>query len=68
MRPSNATPHAKTASFAYSQASNANDDQRFYWSSACGAPRRNRTGDPILTMNLALTAVRTPVSAGGWRP
>jgi hypothetical protein len=26
------------------------------------SPRRNRTGDPILTMNLALTAVRTGVS------
>ena len=33
-----------------------------------GAPRRNRTGDPILTMNLALTAVRTSVSAGRCRP
>ena len=31
-----------------------------------GAPRRNRTGDPILTMNLALTAVRTSVCAGRW--
>jgi hypothetical protein len=34
----------------------------------CGAPRRNRTGDPILTMNLALTAVRTSIPAGRWRP
>jgi hypothetical protein len=33
-----------------------------------GAPRRNRTGDPILTMNLAATAVRTSVSAGRRRP
>jgi hypothetical protein len=33
-----------------------------------GAPRRNRTGDPILTMNLAPTAVRTGVSAGRRRP
>jgi hypothetical protein len=33
-----------------------------------GAPRRNRTGDPILTMNLAPTAVRTCVSAGRRRP
>jgi hypothetical protein len=33
-----------------------------------GAPRRNRTGDPILTMNLALTAVRTSISAGRRRP
>jgi hypothetical protein len=36
--------------------------------SLCGAPRRNRTGDPILTVNLAATAVRTSVSAGRWRP
>jgi hypothetical protein len=35
---------------------------------AGGAPRRNRTGDPILTMNLALTAVQTSVSAGRRRP
>ena len=28
-----------------------------------GAPRRNRTGDPILTMNLAATDVRTAVFA-----
>jgi hypothetical protein len=33
-----------------------------------GAPRRNRTGDPILTMDLALTAVRTAVRAGHPRP
>jgi hypothetical protein len=33
-----------------------------------GAPRRNRTGDPILTMNLALTAVQTSASAGRRRP
>jgi hypothetical protein len=32
------------------------------------SPRRNRTGDPILTMNLALTAVRTRISAGRRRP
>ena len=32
------------------------------------SPRRNRTGDPILTMNLALTAVRTSISAGRRRP
>jgi hypothetical protein len=31
-------------------------------------PRRNRTADPILTMDLAVTAVRTSVSAGRWRP
>jgi hypothetical protein len=30
--------------------------------------RRNGTGDPILTMNLALTAVRTGISASGARP
>jgi hypothetical protein len=41
-------------------------DQRLRWSARCGAPRRNRTGDPILTMNLALTAVRTSVCAGRW--
>jgi hypothetical protein len=34
----------------------------------CGAPRRNRTGDPILTINLALTAVPTSVCAGRRRP
>ena len=32
----------------------------------CGAPRRNRTADPILTMDLAVTAVHTSVSAGRW--
>jgi hypothetical protein len=35
---------------------------------ASGAPRRDRTGEPILTMNLALTAVRTSVSPGRSRP
>jgi hypothetical protein len=34
----------------------------------CGAPRRNRTGDPILTMDLAVTAMLTGVSADRWRP
>src|SRR4029453_14398717 len=33
-----------------------------------GAPRRNRTGDPILTMEPPGTAVRTPVSPGRARP
>jgi hypothetical protein len=36
--------------------------------SLCGAPRRNRTGDPIPTMNRAPTAVRSSVSAGRWQP
>src|SRR5438034_718049 len=30
----------------------------------CGAPQRNRTADPILTMEPPGTAVRDPVSAG----
>src|SRR5215216_4241657 len=34
----------------------------------CGAPRRNRTGDPILTMEPPGTAVRTAVCAGEARP
>src|SRR5215218_1620598 len=34
----------------------------------CGAPRRNRTGDPILTMEPPGTAVRTAVSLGRARP
>jgi hypothetical protein len=34
----------------------------------CGAPRRNRTGDPILTMEPPGTAVRTAVSAARVRP
>jgi hypothetical protein len=34
----------------------------------CGAPRRNRTGDPILTMEPPGTAVRTAVFAGHARP
>jgi hypothetical protein len=34
----------------------------------CGAPRRNRTGDPILTMEPSGTAVRNPVSPGRARP
>jgi hypothetical protein len=33
-----------------------------------GAPRRNRTGDPILTMEPPGTAVRTAVLAGNARP
>src|SRR5215216_2394046 len=36
--------------------------------SLCGAPRRNRTGDPILTMEPPGTAVRTAVSPGHARP
>jgi hypothetical protein len=34
----------------------------------CGAPRRNRTGDPILTMEPPRTAVRTPVFPAHARP
>jgi hypothetical protein len=34
----------------------------------CGAPRRNRTGDPILTMEPPGTAVRNAVSPGHARP
>jgi hypothetical protein len=34
----------------------------------CGAPRRNRTGDPILTMEPPGTAVRMLVSPGRARP
>jgi hypothetical protein len=26
-------------------------DQRLRWSATCGAPRQNRTGDPILTID-----------------
>jgi hypothetical protein len=40
------------------------DDQRWRWSSVGRAPRRNRTGDPILTMEPPGTAVRTAVTAG----
>jgi hypothetical protein len=36
--------------------------------SLCGAPRRNRTGDPILTMEPPGTAVRSAVSPGRARP
>jgi hypothetical protein len=36
--------------------------------SLCGAPRRNRTGDPILTMDRGRTAVLSAVSAGGPTP
>ena len=43
-------------------------DQRFRWSALCGAPRRNRTGDPILTMEPSGTAVRTAVVPGHARP
>jgi hypothetical protein len=38
------------------------DDQRFRWSEAVWSPRRNRTGDPILTMEPPGTAVRNAVS------
>jgi hypothetical protein len=34
----------------------------------CGAPRRNRTGDPILTMEPPGTAVRTAASPARARP
>ena len=34
----------------------------------CGAPRRNRTGDPILTMDRRLSAVLTGVLAGRIAP
>jgi len=34
----------------------------------CGAPRRNRTGDPILTMEPPGTAVRTAISPARARP
>jgi hypothetical protein len=34
----------------------------------CGAPRRNRTGDPILTMDRGRTAVLTGVSAARATP
>jgi hypothetical protein len=34
----------------------------------CGAPRRNRTGDPILTMDRGRTAVLTGVFAGRSAP
>jgi len=34
----------------------------------CGAPRRNRTGDPILTKEPPGTAVRTAISPGHTRP
>jgi hypothetical protein len=37
----------------------------WFW---CGAPRRNRTGDPILTMEPPVTAVRNAVTAGHARP
>jgi hypothetical protein len=36
--------------------------------SLCGAPRRNRTGDPILTMDRRPTAVLTRVAAGRVAP
>ena len=42
--------------------------QRFRWSALVWSPRRNRTGDPILTMEPPGTAVRTAVSAGHARP
>jgi len=44
------------------------DDQRLRWSLAWWSPRRNRTGDPILTMEPPGTAVRTAVSPGHARP
>ena len=43
-------------------------DQRLRWSVPCGAPRRNRTADPILTMNPGSSAVRSTVSAGRCGP
>ena len=39
-------------------------DRRFRWSEPMWSPRRNRTGDPILTMEPPGTAVRNPISPG----
>ena|SRR5215211_6549659 len=44
------------------------DDQRFRWLGPIWSPRRNRTGDPILTMEPPGTAVRNTVSPGDARP
>jgi hypothetical protein len=35
-------------------------DQRLFWSEPCGAPRRNRTGDPILTLESPGTLCASP--------
>ena len=43
-------------------------DQRFRWSGPVWSPHRNRTGDPILTMEPPGTAVRMLVFPGRARP
>jgi hypothetical protein len=50
------------------QAKERQETQHFRWSASVWSPRRNRTGDPIVTMNLAPTAVRTSVCAGRGNP
>jgi hypothetical protein len=44
------------------------NSQRLRWSEPMWSPRRNRTGDPILTMEPPGTAVRNAVSPGHARP
>jgi hypothetical protein len=68
MRPSNTTPDAKTTSIARSTGPRCRTASVCAGQSLCGAPRRNRTGDPILTMESPGTAVRNPVFPGHARP
>jgi hypothetical protein len=68
MRPSNTASNAKDGQHHRpnrpgSELTSANAGQDL-----CGAPRRNRTGDPILTMEPPGTAVRNAVFPGRVRP
>ena len=65
---SNATPNAKTISIARSTGPSAELTSVSAGHRVGGAPRRNRTGDPILTMEPPGTAVRTAVSPARVRP
>jgi hypothetical protein len=63
-----ATPNAKTTSVANSPTPDAEVTSVCAGQRLCGAPRRNRTGDPILTMEPPGTAVRMIVFPGRARP
>jgi hypothetical protein len=68
MRLSDTTPDAMTTSAACSTAPSTKLTSISAGQPECGAPRRNRTGDPILTMEPPGTAVRTAVSPGHAQP
>jgi hypothetical protein len=67
-RPGRSHPNQGYALWTVDASSNAKTTSVCAGQSLWRAPRRNRTGDPILTMEPPGTAVRTTVSAGHARP